>query len=530
MFLVHIYYITLSIIQILYVTGVSVSWNSPSTIYSSINSKSVPVYNGHSSTIRPFRILEDTLKILNKNQIDNFDTEISSNKGLGLNTNKILVSQNSQLEGNNDDSVSEYTINYNQPSKISGGSSKFSTNTTNFKTSVKVKEPELSNIYHGTNKNSETSRLNGVTKLYESNSAERGFKLGQLGILSRSIGENNKNISVKEEKEKGEVEFSESVGSIRADRKNDRTIDRLGNKEGGNKSFNESKRLIRFDRKYNGRAGKSSGEEEEGGIRLSGPNGSIRFDRQDKEGAGGFSGEEKGSRRLSSSIGSIKFGRQNEKGVGKSSVEEKESITLSGPNESIRFGRRQDKEGVGESGGKKQRGIRFSGSKDSIIFDNRSDEAGGTGGEEEDSGKFSGSIEFIKFEGDYILSPEDLEFLDLLAETSASEEARQTPPSSPMTVTISETKVDEPAETFSSDETNDESIPKSSECLELELPISAESITPIMHCHMENVPEPQPQSTSVMHVLITIPKIEHRNNNIMTHADIDPLQRIPNTS
>ncbi|XP_026810148.1 glycine-rich cell wall structural protein 1.8-like [Rhopalosiphum maidis] len=399
MFLVLIYCISLSILQI---TGVSVTWNSPaSRIYSSINSKSVPIYNGHleqqSSTIQPFSISGGTLTSLNANQIDN--VEMSSNRDLGLNTNKILVSQDGQLRDNNGDGVSENTITNTGPSGINGGSTKSSTNIQNFDIPVQVKGPELSSIYHGINKNSETNRINDVSKLYESSDIDRGFQLGRLGVLSGSNIEDGTNISGGEyRKSSGVIEKIKTAEEM----KDTDTAVQLNDlnllKSSG--ELNEKNRVHKVKRGKGVNENREEGKDRE----LSGLNGSIRFDRknEDRISKSGEKEEEEG-RGFNGSVGSMQFGKQNEDRAGGSGgeeegeEEEEEGRGFSGSKGSIRFGGNNG--GRFEETGRKEGGIGFSGSKGSIKFDGNNDgRFGGMGGEEGGIG-FSGSKGSIKFDG-----------------------------------------------------------------------------------------------------------------------------------
>ncbi|KAE9531628.1 hypothetical protein AGLY_010834 [Aphis glycines] len=382
MLIVLIYYVSLSILQILYVTGISVSWSSPSILYSSINSKSVPIYNGNvqqeSSTIKPFRVSGSTLTSLNK--IDNLDTEISSNRGLGMNTNKIIVSKKGQLKDNKGDDVSKYTITNIQPSELSNESSQ-SSKISNFNIPVQINGPRLSNSYHGTNKISETGRINDVSNLYKSNND-------------------------------ADIGLDTTFGSIHFDGLNNGKRSRSGREEEKNKGFSGSKEFISINSKTKGRRGRPS-EEEEGDR----SNESRKFVEQNDGRVGEYGGEESGG---SGSIGLIRFGKKNEGGLGGSGV------GFSGSKGSISFGSRsngradrysgEESEGSGSggfigygrknerwaggSGGEEKGNIEFNGLKGSIRFGSKGNgRAGGFGGEVKGGIRFNGPNGSIRFDG-----------------------------------------------------------------------------------------------------------------------------------
>ncbi|KAF0764332.1 glycine-rich cell wall structural protein 1.8-like isoform X2 [Aphis craccivora] len=297
---------------------------------------------------------------------------MSSNRGLRMNTNNIIVSQNGQLKYNNDDGVSEYTITNIQPSELSKESSQ-SSKISNLNIPVQFKGPRLSNIYYGTNKISKTGQINDVSNFYESNNdADIGLdtsfgsiQFDGIGRAGGSGGEEGKN--------KG---FSRSKGSISFNSKNNSRKGRPSGEEDGGRSnksiqFVEqndggvggyageeiegsgSGGFIGFDGK-NERWASGSGGEERGNIEFSGTQGSIRFGSKGNGRAGGYSGEKSGGSR---SEGFIGFGRKNEGGASRSGEEEKRNKGFSGSNGSIRF----DGKNEGGIGGFGEKNIKISG-------------------------------------------------------------------------------------------------------------------------------------------------------------------------
>ncbi|XP_027849266.2 uncharacterized PE-PGRS family protein PE_PGRS20-like isoform X1 [Aphis gossypii] len=438
MLIILTYYVSLSILQILYVTGISVSWNSPSISYSSISSKSVPIYNGNvqqeSSTIKPFRVSGSTSTSLN--QIGNLDTEMSFNRGLGMNTNKIIVSKKGQLKDNKGDGVSEYTITNIQPSELSNESSQ-SSKISNFNIPVQMNGPRLSTIYHGTNKISETGRINDVSNLYKSNNdADIGLDTTFGSIQFDGINNGKTSGSGREEENnkgfsgsKGSISFnsktkgrrgrpseeedgdrsnesrkfveqnygrvegyggeesggSGSIGLIGFGRKNEGEPGGSDVEEGENKGFSGSKGSISFNSKYKGKRGRPSGEKEDGGRRFSGSNESIKFVEQNDGRVEGYGGEESGGSGL---IGLIGFGRKNEGGLGGSGV------GFSGSKGSISFGSRSNGRADGYSGEESE----GSGSGGFIGYGRKNEGwAGGSVGEEKGNIEFNGLKGSIRF-------------------------------------------------------------------------------------------------------------------------------------
>ncbi|XP_003243918.1 uncharacterized protein LOC100574511 isoform X1 [Acyrthosiphon pisum] len=449
-----VYFTSLSILlQIFYVTGVSVSWSSPSTIYSSIKSQSVPTYNGNlqqqstSSTRQPFGISGGTLT----SHIDNLNTKMSSNIGLGKNSNTILVKQIGQRD-NNDASVSENIITNIQPSEMSSKLSLSSTTIPNFEIPVHFNGPGLSNIYDETNKISDTNRLNEVNNLERSSGSDEGYQLGELNRLSRSISEDGLNlvdstgVGSNERNEKGlrnksKIGENEAYGVGKVEnyrgghksRKNNfvsgtggstkfsfeagkrakqgiigegetRKFGELSRDGGGrmfigngedkqigrDRGFSASVGSIQFSRKNDGRVGWFGGEE--GGDRgFSRSNGSIRFGRKNKSGTGGSSGEKQRDRESSTSNASIQLGRKNGGRAGGSDGEEGGVRGLSRSNGSIRFSSK-NKSGTGGLGGV-EGNIGVGRSIGSMRFGReKKSREGGLGGEVEEGRGFSGSI------------------------------------------------------------------------------------------------------------------------------------------
>jgi len=278
---------------------------------------------------------------------------MSSNRGLRMNTNNIIVSQNGQLKYNNDDGVSEYTITNIQPSELSKESSQ-SSKISNLNIPVQFKGPRLSNIYYGTNKISKTGQINDVSNFYESNND-------------------------------ADIGLDTSFGSIQFD-----GIGRAGGsggEEGKNKGFSRSKGSISFNSKNNSRKDRPSGEEDGGRS-----NKSIRFVEQNDGGVGGYAGEEiEGS----GSGGFIGFDGKNERWASGSGGEERGNIEFSGTQGSIRFGSRGNGRASG-SGGEEGKNKGFSRSKGSISFNSKNNSRKGRPSGEEDGGRSNKSIQFVE--------------------------------------------------------------------------------------------------------------------------------------
>ncbi|CAI6351693.1 unnamed protein product [Macrosiphum euphorbiae] len=437
-----VYFTSLSILQIFYVTGVSVSWSSPSRIYSSTKSQSVPTYNGNlqqestSSTIQPF----------------------GTSEGLGKSSNTILLKQVGQQGDNKDTSISENIITNIRPSEMSSESSLSSTTIPNFEIPVNFNEPGLSNIYYETNKISDTNRLNEMNNLERLSGSDEGYQLGAFSRLSGSIREDGLNLldSTDGSNERNEKSLREEYGG-KIGEKEKYGVDRVNNYRGGNKfrknnfvsgtggstkfSFEAGKRAkqgfigegetkefgelssdgggrmfiangedkkvgrdrgvsasggsIQFSRKKYGGAG-GSGEEEEGKRGFSRSNGSIRFGRKNKSGADEMSGEEREDREFSTSNASIQLGRKNGGRAGGSDEEEGGDRGLSRSNGSIRFSRK-NKNGTGRMGGEEKGDIGVGRSNGLIRFGRKKkSREGGSGGEKEEGRGFSGSIGSIR--------------------------------------------------------------------------------------------------------------------------------------
>lgn len=432
MTLTLVYFTSLPILQIFYVAGVSVSWSSPSTTYSSISSQSVPTYNGNlqqesmSSTIQPFRIKGGTLT----NQIDNLNTKMSSNIGLGQDSNTIFAKQVGQQGDDNNASKSENLITNIQPSKMNFGSSLATTALPNFEIPIHINGPGLSNIYHETSKMSDMSSLNEVNKLLDgSSSSDEGFQLGEFGGLSESISEDGLNLvnSLGELNElnenglrkeySGEIGESETHGIGKEDnyrRGHKSKKYNLGGGSGGSAEFSLGSRkgekqgfigeggTIEFGELRRNRGGRmfiENGEDkEEGRDRgFSGSVGSIQFDRINGGRADGSAGKEEGDSGYSKSNGAIRFGRKNKSGTGGLDGKEGGNIGFGKQNGFMRFGsRRKNGEGLsirgegGDGGFSRSNGsIRFSGK-----YKSGTSGLGGEEGGDVEIGRSNGSIRF----------------------------------------------------------------------------------------------------------------------------------------
>jgi len=122
----------------------------------------------------------------------------------------------------------------------------------------------------------------------------------------------------------------------------------------------------------------------------------------------------------------------------------------------------------------------------------------------------------------FVLSQEELEFLEFIAE--ASRVAAVLP-----IAICSGCNVDESSNTLPSDGVNVNCLPTKSVCpeSESEVRVNAELIIPILR-HVENVTALQLYTKSVIHVEIFIPSITYRNIHI-TQSNIDLFDEIPIT-
>ncbi|KAF0769923.1 Uncharacterized protein FWK35_00002696 [Aphis craccivora] len=125
-------------------------------------------------------------------------------------------------------------------------------------------------------------------------------------------------------------------------------------------------------------------------------------------------------------------------------------------------------------------------------------------------------------EGIFVLSQEELEFLELLAEVSRAAAVL------PIPVICPESNVDESSNILSSDEVNVNCLPTESVCSESESEphVNSEFIVPILR-HVENVTILQLYTKSVIHVEISIPQITYRNIR-MTQNNFDLFDEMPN--
>ncbi|KAL4112272.1 hypothetical protein QTP88_016090 [Uroleucon formosanum] len=418
--------------KIFYVTGVSVSWSSPSKRYSSINSQLVPTYNGNlqqestSSTIQPLGISGSSLS----SQIDNLNTKMSSNIGLGKNSNMIFVKQVGQRKDNNDDRVSENIITYIRPSEINSESSLSSTTNPNFEIPVHINGSGLSNIYHETNKISDINQFNKVNNLERSSGTDESFQLGKFSGLSGSINENGLNLvdntgGSNESNEKGlskesgdKIIENETYGVGKEDNY------RRGHKSrkinfvsgtGGSTKFNfDAENLAKQGFVGKGVIREFGELSKDGGDRIfiengedkklgrdrgfSASVGSIQLGRKNYGRASGSGGKKEGDRGLSRFNGSIRFNRKNKIGISRLGGEEEGNIGIGRSNGSIRFGSKIKGRGGGSGGEKEEEAKGFSKSIGSIrVSRQNSGRTVGLDGEEGGDralSRFNGSIRF----------------------------------------------------------------------------------------------------------------------------------------
>ncbi|KAF0725784.1 Uncharacterized protein FWK35_00038782 [Aphis craccivora] len=147
-------------------------------------------------------------------------------------------------------------------------------------------------------------------------------------------------------------------------------------------------------------------------------------------------------------------------------------------------------------------------------------------------------------EGIFVLSQEEVEFLELLAEASRAaamlpmpvicpesnvDEASRAADELSMSAIFSGSNVNESSNTLSSDEVNVNRLPTESVCSESESEarVNAELIIPILR-HVENVTVLQLYTKSVIHVEILIPPITYRNIR-MTQNNADLFYEMPIT-
>jgi len=380
---------------------------------------------------------------------------MSSNIGLGKNSNTILVKQVGQQGNNKDASVWENIITNIGPSEMSSESSLSSTTTPNFEIPIYFNGPGLSYKYHKTNKIRDTNRLNEVNNFERSSGSDEGYQLGEFSRLSRSISEDGLNLvdstgGSNERNEKGlrkeysgKIGESETYGVDKLDnyrginhksRKNkffetggstefsfeagkrakqgfigegetkqfgELSRDgggktRIGNGEdkkvGRDRGFSASVGSIQFSRKNDGRAGGSGGEDERN-REFSRSNGPIWFGRKNRDGrAGRLGGGKEGDIRVGRSIGSMRFGRKSGGRTGGSDGKEGGNRGLSRSNGSIRFSRK-NKSGTGRLSVEEEGDIEVGRSIGSMRFGRE----GGLSGEKEEEGRgFSGSVGSIR--------------------------------------------------------------------------------------------------------------------------------------
>jgi len=361
---------------------------------------------------------------------------MSSNIGLGKNSNTILVKQVSQQRDNNDASVSENMITNIRPSEKSSDSSLSSTTISNFEIPVHFNGPGLSSIYHETNKisDTDTNRLNEVNNLERWSGSDEGYQLGEFNRLSGSISEDGLNLvdgtgGSNERNEKGLRKESggiigenETYGVGNVDnyrgghnsRKNNFVRGTGGSNEfsfeGGKRAKQgfigegETKEFDELSRDDGSRMFIGNGEDEKVGRDkgFSASVGSIQFGQKKYGRAGGSGGEEGGDRGFSRSNGSIRFGRKNKNVAGGSSWEEPGDREFSTSNGSIQFGRKNGGRAgglEGEKGGDR----RHSRSNGSIRFSRKNKSGTGRlGGEEEGNigvGRSNGSIRLERKNG-----------------------------------------------------------------------------------------------------------------------------------
>jgi len=146
--------------------------------------------------------------------------------------------------------------------------------------------------------------------------------------------------------------------------------------------------------------------------------------------------------------------------------------------------------------------------------------------------------------GMFVLSQEEVEFLQSLAEASRAagmlpmpaicpesnvDEASRATDVLPMSATCSGCNVVESSNTLSSDGVNVNCLPTELVCSENESEphANAEFIVPILR-HVDNVTILQLYTKSVIHVEISIPQITYRNIR-MTQNNIDLFDEMPNT-